>query len=290
MPGAAPIVAYRNEMILGFGQRQSLLKDSVTPESQIKGNQAVFLVVDSSGTAVTRGTNGLIPAGDNNNTQVTCTLVEKHDLRRMTGFNIFQSQGNQTEIMQINTMSVINRDCDQVILTQLEAGTITTGAAAPASLNMISKAITYLMNNGVPWDGNVFAVISPAFLMYMMSIPQWSSADFVTIKPAINFPGWDAMSPKARENSGQGWWEWLGVKWIVSNQISGLGTATELCFMYHKNSIGHAADVKGMDAPIGYNDEQQYSWSRCSLFHAAVLLQNTGIVQMTHDGSEIVAS
>lgn len=290
MAGAAPVVQYRNEMILGFGQRQSLLKDSTTKESVIKGNQAVFMVVDSSGTAVTRGTNGLIPRGDNNNTQVTVTLVEKHDLRAMTGFNIFQSQGNQNEIMQINTMSVINRDCDQVILTQLEAGTITTGAAAPASMNMISKAMTYLMNNGVPWDGNVFAVISPAFLMYLMSIPQFSSADFVTIKPANNFPGWDAMAPKARENMGQGWYEWMGVKWIVSNQISGLGTATELCFMYHRNAIGHAADVKGMDSPIGYNEEQQYSWSRCSLFHAGILLQNTGVVQMTHDGSDIVAS
>jgi len=66
MPGAAPVIQYRNEMVLGFGQRQSLLKDSTIKESVIKGNQAVFLIVDSSGTAVTRGTNGLIPAGDNN--------------------------------------------------------------------------------------------------------------------------------------------------------------------------------------------------------------------------------
>jgi len=290
MIGAAPIIQYRQEMVLAFGQRQSLLKDSVLPEAQIKGNRATFLVVDSSGTAVTRGVNGLIPAGDNNNTQVVATLLEKHDLRRMTGFNIFQSQGNQKEIMQLNAMSVINRDCDSVILTQLEAGTITTGAAAPASMTMVNKAMVYLQNNGVPWDGQVFAVISPAFLGYLMSIAQFSSADFVNVKPAVNFPGWDAYSADVQNRMGQGWYEWMGVKWIVSNQVSGVGTSSELCFMYHRNSIGHAADVSGMASPIGYDDEQDYSWARCSLYHGAKLLQNTGVVQMTHDGSAILAA
>ena len=290
MAGAAPVTQYRNEMVLGFGQRQSLLKDTTTKESQIKGNEAVFMVVSSTGTAVTRGVNGLIPASDNNNTQTTATLVEKHDLRRMTGFNVFQSQGNQNEIMQINTMSVLNRDIDSVILTQLEAGTITTGAAATASMTMILKAIVYLQNNGVPWDGNVFAVVSPAFLAYMMSISQFSSADFVNVKPAVNYPGWDAMAPAMRANMGSGWYEWMGVKWIVSNQVSGVGTSSELCFMYHRSAIGHAANVSGMDSPIGYNDEQDYSWARCSLYHGAILLQDSGVVQMTHDGSGIVAS
>lgn len=290
MAGAAPMIQYRNEMVLGFGQRQSLLKDSVLPEAMISGNQATFLVVDSSGTAVTRGVNGLIPASDNNNTQVVATLVEKHDLRRMTGFNIFQSQGNQREIMQLNAMSVINRDIDSVILTQLEAGTITTGTAAPASMTMINKAMVYLQNNGIPWDGQVFAVISPAFLAYLMSIPQFSSADYVNVKPTVNFPGWDAYSADVRSRMGQGWYEWMGVKWIVSNQISGLGTSSELCFMYHRNAIGHAANSGGMDTAIGYDDEQAYSYARCSLYHGAKLLQNTGVVQMTHDGSAIVAS
>ena len=267
------------------------LRDTVTTEAMIKGNQATFMVVDSSGTAVTRGVNGLIPASDNNNTQVVATLAEKHDLRRMTGFNIFQSQGNQREIMQLNTMSVLNRDIDSVILTQLAAGTITTGATgAVATMNLIGKATVYMQNQGVPWDGQVFAVISPAFLQYMMSITQFASADFVTVKPAVNFPGWNAMAPAQRAKMGQGWYDWLGVKWIVSNQISGVGTNAELCFMYHRSSLGHAADTAGMGVATGYDEEQDYSFARCTLYHGAKLLQNTGIVQMTHDGSAILAS
>ena len=58
---------YRNEFIAGFEQTQSLVRNTVTTESQIKGNQAVFLVADSGdATAVTRGLNGLIPARADN--------------------------------------------------------------------------------------------------------------------------------------------------------------------------------------------------------------------------------
>jgi hypothetical protein len=47
---------YRDEFIAAFEQHQSLLRDTVTTEAVIKGNQAVFLVSGSGGAeAVTRG-------------------------------------------------------------------------------------------------------------------------------------------------------------------------------------------------------------------------------------------
>lgn len=287
MAGAAPQIQYRDEFIAAFGQRQTLLKETTTRESMIKGNQATFLIASSSGTAVTRGVNGLIPSNDNSNTQTTATLAEKHDLREMTGFNIFQSQGDQRAIMQMNTMSVINRDIDNVILTTLATTTLDTGGAATASLTMISKAMAQLMVNGVPMDGNMFAVISPAFLMYLMAIASFSSADYVTVKPFTNFPGWNAADAK---KSGQGWYEWMGIKWIVSNQVAGVSTNSETCLMFHRSAIGHAINSAGVDSAIGYDDKQQMSWARCSLFHGAVLLQNAGAVRMIHDGSAFVAT
>lgn len=289
MPGAAPQIQYRQEMVLGFQQRQSLLRDTCTTEAVLKGNQATFLVADSTGTASTRGVNGQIPTSDNDNTQVVATLTEKHDLREMTGFNIFQSQSNQREIMQMNSMAVLNRDIDSVVLSTLLTGTITTGAAATASMTLIQKAMVYMQNNGVPWDGNVFAVISPAFLGYLMTLDQFSNADYVVTKPAVNFPGWNAGSPGA-DRMGQGFYDWMNVKWIVSNQISGIGTNAERCFMYHRSAIGHAVDTGGMDVDIGYESKQQMSWARCSLYHGAALLQNSGVVEMLHDGSALVAS
>lgn len=287
MPGAAPQTVYRDEFVAAFGQRQSLLKDTTTKESMVKGNQAVFLIADSSGTAVTRGVNGLIPTRDNNNSQVTCTIQEKHDLREMTGFNIFQSQSDQRAIMQMNTMSVINRDIDLVILAELANGSLDTGAASTNVDLMVKKSITTLMNNGVPWDGNVFAVVSGAFLARLLDLPSFSSADFVNVKPNVSFPGLNASDAA---KAGQGWYEWKGVKWIVNSLLTGVGTAAEKCFMYHRSAIGHCADSKNVDSAIGYEEKQQLSWARCTLFHAAKLLQNAGIAVMNHDGSDLVLS
>src|SRR5688572_22139756 len=168
-------VQYRQEFIAAFEQRQSLLRDSVTTESVIKGNQATFLVAGSgSDTAVTRGTNGFIPAKADTETQSTATLAEWHDLRRKTNFNIFASQGNQRAIMQMNTMAVINRKIDSLILTELATGTVTTGAAVTASLGLVAKAKTKLGNAGVPWDSNIWAVISPAFEGYLMQVKEFA--------------------------------------------------------------------------------------------------------------------
>jgi hypothetical protein len=60
--------------------------------------------------------------------------------------------------------------------------------------------------------------------------------------------------------------------------------------MYHRNSIGHAANSKEMAVEVDYDRKQDLSWSRATLFHGSKLLQNTGIVQMIHDGSAYVAS
>lgn len=285
MAAAAPQVQYRQEFIAGFTQRQSLLKDAVSRETMIKGNQATFLVANTTGTAVSRGVNGRIPANENDNVQVTATLVEKHSVYEMTGFNIFQSQGDQRAIMQMNAMSIINRDIDLVILAELANGTLDTGAAATASLTMIGKAMAQLGNNGVPWDGNVFAVISMAFLLYLMQIPSFSSADFVNVKPFVNYPGLNATDPN---KAGQGWYEWMGVKWIVNSLISGVGTNAEKCYMFHRNAIGHAVNSGMIDSEIGYDGRDQLSWARSSLFHGAKILQNSGIAVMNHDGSAFV--
>lgn len=271
-------IQYRQEFIAGFEQHQSLVRDSVTNEAVIKGNQATFLVADSGGAgAVTRGVNGLIPARGDNNVQNTATLAEWHDLVRKTNFNIFASQGNQREIMQKTTMAVVNRKIDDDIITVLNTGTNNTGAAATATLNMTIHAQTILGNNDVPFDGRICALITPAFLGYLMQIKEFGSADYVTKKPLEqDAPQW---------NDAPGYYMWNNVKWIVHPNLPGKGTSAEKCFMYHETAVGHAVDTAGMESPIGYDEEQAYSWCRCTVHMGTVLLQNSGIVVMNHNGS-----
>lgn len=282
MTVAAAQRQYRQEMIAAFEVNQSLLRDTVTTETIIKGNTAEFLVAGSGGaTAVTRGVNGLIPARADSNTQTTVTLAEWHDLVRKTRFNIFASQGRQRELMQRTTMGVINRKMDSDIITTLNTGTVDTGAAATASLAMVLKAKTILQIADVPWDNNIFGLITPAFEAYLLQIAAYTSADYVNVKPIVGDTGW-SDKPKAKS--------WLGVNWIVHPDLPGVGTNAEKCFLYHRDAIGHAVDTDGLNIAIGYDDEQDYSYARCSAFMGTALLQNTGVVVMQHDGSAYVGS
>lgn len=266
---------YRQEFISGFEQSASLVRQTVTTEVEIKGNSAVFLVADSNNaTAVTRGLNGLIPARADNLTQNTATLAEWHDKVRKTGFNIFASQGDQRAIMQKTTMGVINRKIDSDIITELNTATQDTGAAATASLSMVMYGLTILGNNSVPLDGNISALITPAFYAYLMQTKEFASADYVNNKPF---------------ESNLNMFRWAGVNFIVHPNLPGKATNAEKCFLYHRDAIGHAVNTGGITTAVGYEDEDDYSYCRASVFMGSKLLQNSGVVVLNHDGSGYAA-
>lgn len=276
---------YRQEFVQGFESHKSLLSQAVTTEFVVdKGNQAVFQVADSGGaTAVTRGVNGLIPARADNLNQFTATLQEWHDLVRKTRFNIFASQGDQRAIMQMTSMGVVNRKVDTDILTTFDAN-VTNHAgstAATGSLAMVMRAKTILGNNQVPLGNQIYAAITPAFEAYLTQVKEFGSAQYTDNKPFTNPPDYNDQPTSFR---------WLGVTFIVHPLITGTGTASELCYMWHRASMGHAVDTKGLESLVGYFEEQDYSWARTSVFVGSKLLQTKGVVQMIHDGSAYVAT
>jgi len=280
MADNAPQIAYRQEYIQAFEQHQSLLRDTVTTNATIKGNQAVFLVAGSGGvTATTRGLNGRIAGRADVNTQNTCTLQEWHDLVRKTDFNIFQSQGDQRAIMQMTSMAVLNRKIDNLITTELATGSVGIGTAAQTIPNvaLMMNAMVKLQNAQVPWDNNVTLLAQPSMLAYLMQAPEWTSALYVDMRP---FAGSDIQwrdKPSA--------YKWMQLLVIAHPGLPNRGTTGETSFMYHKSAIGQAMDTAGLMTPIGYDEEQHYSWARATAFMGAKLLQNTGVVVLTADGS-----
>jgi hypothetical protein len=265
---------YREAFIDQFEGRISVMRAATTKEAMSSGNTVKFLVAGSgSDTAVTRGVNGNIPYGNPTNTQKEATLVEKHAPYELTGFNIFSSQGDQKAIMRKASMSVINRDIDLTCLAELANATIDTGAYATASMAMIGKAKAYLGNNDVATEehDNMFAVVTDGFMSYLEEMPEFASADYVDVKPLVG--------PTRKML------RWRGVNWMVSPRITGAGTSQELCYMWHRDAFGYACNIGEDSINIGYDEKQDTSWSRATIFHAAKILQNTGIVQIKHDGS-----
>ena len=216
----------------------------------------------------------MIPARADNLTQNTATLAEWHDLVRRTGFNLYASQGDGRRIMQETTMGVLNRKVDSDIIAALETGTQDTGAAQTASLALAMYGLTILGNNSVPMDGNISALITPAFYAYLMQTKEFASVDYVNNKP---FEGGMTM------------FRWAGANWIVHPNLTGKGTAAEKCIMYHKSAIGHGCDVANIVTAADYEKEQDYSYARATAYMGSKLLQNSGVVILNHDGSAFAA-
>ena len=277
MAESAPQIQYRQELIATFEEGMSWLRQTTVTEAVIKGNQATFLVAGSGGAAaVTRGINGLIPARADNMTQTTATLTEWHDLVRKTRFNIFQSQGDQRRLMQDTTRKVLNRRIDADVIAQLDTATNNLGAATTMSLAIVAKAITTLGENEVPVEeeDKMWAVATPAVRGYLMQTTEFTSKDYVEMK-FLNGPSRRVL-------------RWAGFNWVFHPNLTGVGTASEKTYFYHRDSIGSAFDSgEGLNTAIGYDDEQDYSYARASSFTAAALLQQSGIVQFLHNASAI---
>lgn len=276
----AAVALYRQEWIAAYEQSRALLADACTKEYMSGGLTATWLIAGSGGqTAVTRGQNGLIPYGTPSNAQVTATLVEKHAPLELTNFDIFASQGNQRQIMQDASLAIIRRDQDLTILTELANATQDYNAS---TMDLASVAFIKAVLGQAYVDTNMaddmFFVISPAAEAYLMQTTEFTSADYVNVKPLDGSGG------------GREYRRWAGFNWIVQPLVTGVGTSSEVLYAFHRSAIGYACNVGEESIDTDYDRKQDSSWSRATIYHAAKILQNTGIVKVAHDGSAVATT
>ena len=277
---------YRQEFIAGFEKRTSLVRKTVTTEADVNGNEAVFLVADSGGaTAVTRGVNGDIPTRPDNLNQYTATLKEWHDVPERSNFNLFASQGDGRRIMQQTSMGVINRKIDTDIHSALSAATVTLTMTQTDAGTFLADCLDLIVtlseanaiDSGVEEEQEPYALITPGFRANLMALPQFTSMDYINLKP---FAG----VSKSRA------FNWMGCNWIVDTGLTGMAGTSATCYMYAKSAIGHACDNESIKTLVGYDEKNDKSWARCSAYMGSKLLQNSGIVKITHNDQVIIGA
>ncbi len=273
----APLVQYSNEFIKGYERGDSALRSTVTTKTQKQGSSHVFLVTDSGGAqAQTRGLDANLIGRSMNQNQVTLTMTEWHDLPKKTGFNIFESQYQGREDMYTTAYEVINRKVEDQIMSALDSAT-TGPTATPTTdaIKLLTDGLTIMAQNNVPTDdGEVYAAVSHAFLQACLESDVFSNADYVSMRK------WDDGV-----RSSKMMYKWNGINIFNNTGVPGHATASETCFLYHKSSIGHAIDNETFKTAIGYNEENDYSFIRCSAFSGAKLLQNAGVQKLKFVGN-----
>lgn len=272
MPDFAFITQFKDEYEAAFERRTSDLSLVVNTDVQTKGNQAVWDIVRSSGSAVTRGLNGYIPAATPDENQVSIFLKEWHALDRKTGYNIFASQGDGRKKLSDSVAAKMARQVDADI-TGVLAGATNTGVGGPITLAMIQANLAKLGRQDVPIENpdDIVVVASIAARAELYQINQFTSHDWNEIKPLAG-----PVRKLAR---------WAGVTWVFTNSLPGAGTANETLFMFHKDAVGHAANVTEAVVEADRNAEQDYSWARATQYMGSTILQQKGVLKFTHDGT-----
>lgn len=280
MAETANQVLYRQELVKTFERRYASLEPRVTADGIASGSQFVFLINGSgSASAVTRGVNGRIPSRANDDTQVTLDMTEWHDKPQATRFNIFAGQAGarRRSAMQEESIAVLNRKADDLIIDALETSTQYAGvAAATLTVDKVMHAQTVVANsNAIMTANDMTGLLTPAAHAYLVQAKEIGSKDYVDAGPLPNMPTM---------------FKWAGITWMVHTGLPGIGTASERLFVFHRAAVGLGRNRDEMNVGAGYNEEDDYYFARASMFMGAKLLQNTGVCSIRHDGSGYAAT
>ncbi len=271
---------YSDEFKLDYEIDQAQMLRCVNSNGVIHGDIAKFDVVDVGEEAVKKGRDGKIPTLQLGLSQVSATLDQDHAKYRIDNFDAFRGNPNTRAVMNMRGKAAINRKINQVIIDQLDTATnqVSNTGAAASSLGVIMSILAKLGARDVPvGDGDVWGIISFNMWGQMNRITEFKSSDYVTDAGIVQKgpPGAGSKYEVRR---------WMGVNWMICNQLTGKGTNAAKCYVFHKSAVAHMFD--GEPSPILFNnDEDAYSGVRFEVKHTSKLCLQRGVEQFLHDDS-----
>ena len=134
-----------------------------------------------------------------------------------------------------------------------------------AIIHLILSAVEILNENDVPDDGRRFAVVGVHQWNELLSMDEFVSADYV----GNDLPLVSGGASK----------KWLGITWIMHNDLPMDTTDQRDCFIYHATSIGHACGQE-VKTDISWHGERAAHFISNSMSQGAVMIDDAGIVRL----------
>jgi len=280
MANEAALIQFRQESEEAFQRGRTFLRECVTTDTITSGGSTTFLVEGKADEMVQRGAGGDIPTGNQINTPVPVTLDEFHELQQRTGYNIFTGQGDVRRIMIKSGMNAAARHIDDKIIDTLvtATGTYASAAAQLLTSSIILDIIADLGEGDVTLGDDIAFLWTPKAWGRLFDDTKFSSIDYNGRKPLSGGAGRDPMT------------DFIGAKHIMHTGLPGMGTATATCFAFSKKAVGHAISSAGIQSEADYEKKQDRSWSRHTIYDGSAILQNAGILKITHDDTIAVGA
>ena len=234
------IKQFEADVHLAYQQMGTKLRSTVRSKTGVVGASTTFQKV-GRGMASTKSRHGIVPVMNLDHEPVECVLQDYY-------------AGDWVDAL------------DELIVDAMSDATTSVGDYSTGlTKDLILSALQVLNENDVPDDGRRFAVVGVHQWNELLSIEEFISADYVGDSlPLI---------------SGGASKKWLGITWVLYNDLPSATTAQRDCFMYHATSIGHASgqDVK---TDITWHGERAAHFISNSMSQGAVLIDDAGIVRI----------
>lgn len=252
-----------------FQRSSTKLLSTIRTKRNVKASNAKFHVA-GMGTAVKKTRGGDVPMMNSDRRQVTVNLetnyagdvIEEEDLEQM-------AHDDRDEAVFAGA-AALGRKADDIIMAQMQAAPnpINLGAA-PLTTSDASRANVLLQQQDVPFDKQLFGVVSPGAYNWLKASKQFSNKDYIG----------EADLPFMSMTE---WVFWNGIYWMPHAGVPGMGTATCSAFVYHMRSVGAAVghDVR---SSISWENKQG-NWFVNNRFRlGASILLPRGIVRFIHN-------
>lgn len=266
---------YVEEMKLDYERQKSTLQKCCQPATLVKAGTVVWEVVDTTDEASEKTRDGAIPISNLDLDRVTAVAKREYKKYSIDDFDAYRHNSSLRRVQNQKAIGACHRACDRLIVEKLDATSVAANsgnAVAMSTFGNVLSIVAQLENNDVPSDdGMLWGAMTPMALRQMMRINEFTSADFVGTRKLEN--GLPAEG---------GYYHWLGVNWFSTTALTGKGTSTAKCYLFHTSALGHQT-LGEPDAYVGYNDDDDFWFNWAKISHAAAVCLPRGIIRFVHN-------
>jgi len=259
------IKQFEADVHLAYQQMGTKLRSTVRSKSGVVGTSTTFQKI-GKGTASTKSRHGMVPVMNLNHAPVECTLQDYYAGDWVDALDELKINIDERRVVASAGAYALGRKTDELIVGAMNTATAYVGDYSTGlTKTLILNALATLNANDVPDDGRRFGVVGVKQWNELLGITEFSSADYVGDNlPFIN-------GAEARK--------WMGITWIMYNDLPLSSSTHRDCFIYHASSIGHACGQE-VKTDISWHGERAAHFISNSMSQGAVLIDGDGIVRV----------
>lgn len=257
---------YEKDVHLDYQRMGSKIRGRVRTKNGIVGSSTTFQRI-GTGQATQKSRHGEIPPMNADHTPIECTLSDWYAGDFVDVLDLEKLEIDERDAIVKTGAFALGRKTDALIIDQLALTTVSAPTATGGmTLAKVMEAMSKLLGNDVPWDGQLTALVAPQQWTELLQIAQFASADYVD----------DTIYSRGVPRDAK---VWLGTVWMPHTGLPKSGS-NRSTFWFHKYAVGHAIGQE-VKADFDWQGTRAAWWVNNMMSMGAKLIQTEGVCKIT---------